>query len=248
MAYNSFDHLLVDRSTSTNDLAKQHAEQGAPHGFWVSSRIQEQGRGRLGRVWTSIEGNLFISFVLRIEDKTLWSWVPLAVAVGAVNYLQEHFPDLDLKLKWPNDIYLEHSKLGGILCESNLGPKPSIVAGLGLNCIAAPEGTRVPSTDLSSALGYMVSVDPIRDPLAQHVLNAVNRLMEQGPKFIEEIYSEKAYFPPGSRISWDLGKHTGTTIGLGSMGELQVRLTDGMIRSLYAEDVSLGALSVRGQG
>jgi BirA family biotin operon repressor/biotin-[acetyl-CoA-carboxylase] ligase len=74
--------MIVDRCSSTNDLARKLGEQGQPHGTWVSARVQEAGRGRLGRVWQGIEGNLFLSIVCRVGPPAIWTWVPLASAVG----------------------------------------------------------------------------------------------------------------------------------------------------------------------
>ena len=61
---------VVERCVSTNDLARSLGEAGAPHGTWVSAKVQEAGRGRLGRKWESLEGNLFLSLIARLENKS----------------------------------------------------------------------------------------------------------------------------------------------------------------------------------
>src|SRR5690606_21800140 len=56
-------NLVLEEIESTNDYARNLGEEGLPHGTWISTRIQTQGRGRLGREWRSSEGNLFLSIV-----------------------------------------------------------------------------------------------------------------------------------------------------------------------------------------
>src|SRR5689334_9561043 len=108
---------VIDRCASTNDLARRLGELGYPHGTWISARAQDSGRGRLGRTWQGVEGNLFLSIVARVEPPRLWTWVPLATAVGIASALRARFTGLDLRIKWPNDLWIGRAKTGGILCE-----------------------------------------------------------------------------------------------------------------------------------
>lgn len=160
------DHAnrVLDRCASTNDLARELGEAGAPHGTWVSARAQDQGRGRLGREWRSLEGNLFLSLVARIEDKSRWTWVPLATAVAVARWAEAAGPRFAplahrLRIKWPNDLWVVEpgappgapgDKLGGILCEA-VGNRAGsfLVIGLGLNCAHAPEGLDQRTTSIT---------------------------------------------------------------------------------------------------
>jgi BirA family transcriptional regulator, biotin operon repressor / biotin---[acetyl-CoA-carboxylase] ligase len=60
-----FANQLIEECASTNDLARELAEAGFPHGTWVAAKEQGRGRGRLGREWVGERGNLFLSVVLR---------------------------------------------------------------------------------------------------------------------------------------------------------------------------------------
>ncbi|MEO5971112.1 MAG: biotin--[acetyl-CoA-carboxylase] ligase [Bdellovibrionia bacterium] len=241
----SYENQIVDKCGSTNDLAKSLAEKGVPHGTWVSSRIQEAGRGRLGRNWQSVEGNLFLSLVVRIEDKRLWSWIPLTTAVGIVGHLRKRFPPfetspLEVLVKWPNDIYLKGRKLGGILCESVGGPKSFVIVGIGLNCVASPNGPDLNAADLTTMLaGQKITADDIRLGLVDSVLYEMNRLVSEGPKNIVGHYHEWALLKPGTKVEWDQGKKSGFVNSLGPSGELEVLTSHGTTVSLFAEDVSL---------
>ncbi len=222
---------VLDRCESTNDCARQLGEQGFPHGTWVSAKIQEKGRGRLGREWVSREGNLFLSIVARIEPKNVWTWVPLTAAVGVAKALREREPSLPIKIKWPNDLWLNHAKVGGILCEA-VGNKNGsfIIIGLGLNCAHAPSGLDQRTTCLNTA------VDEIRPVIIENVLESLRVLSTQGPSAIRSIYESWAVFAPGSQAKLKDG--TIVTIDrLGLSGELLVKNQEGEIIPLYAEDV-----------
>ncbi len=225
---------IVDRCDSTNTLARSLADSGAPHGSWVSARIQDKGRGRHGRSWGSIEGNLFLSLVVRIENPALWTWIPLVTGIAVTRFLRREFPGLLVQLKWPNDLRVSRSKLGGILCEGVLGrDAPFVIAGLGLNCIRAPEIVEQATTSLSHEwnslhpLGKEIRADDIRSGIAEEILFVYSELLQSGvtPLTREfEIYSELV---PGTQIEWaDVGSaetHHGEVLGLGVRGELRVQ-------------------------
>jgi BirA family biotin operon repressor/biotin-[acetyl-CoA-carboxylase] ligase len=127
---------------STNDLAKQLAEEGAAHGEVVLAERQTAGRGRRGRAWSSPAGkNLYFSAVLRPEslppqrapELTLVASVALCHAVRQAG--------VDAGIKWPNDILAGGRKVCGILTEMAADPDQVqwVVLGVGVNLNAGPE-------------------------------------------------------------------------------------------------------------
>jgi BirA family biotin operon repressor/biotin-[acetyl-CoA-carboxylase] ligase len=123
---------------STNTRARELVEAGAPGGTVVTAREQTAGRGRVGRVWTAPEGKaLLYSAILRPLDQRhllLPLSVPLAVCAAA----EALRPGISCQVKWPNDVWLEGSKLSGILIEAR--PQDSwAVIGVGLNLSIAPD-------------------------------------------------------------------------------------------------------------
>jgi BirA family biotin operon repressor/biotin-[acetyl-CoA-carboxylase] ligase len=236
---------LLESCGSTNDLAKQKGALGpeaAPHGTWISARVQTSGRGRMGRTWQSEPGNLFLSLILRPRETRHWTWIPLLGAVGVIELLTSgRFGAWDasrFSIKWPNDLWLDRKKFGGILCEavSSANGNSFIVLGLGLNGASAPEGLDQPTSSLNDP----GAADRIREPLAEWISGAVLRLDAEGPDFLREAYERWAAFRPGAEITWksDGQSFQARVRGLGSLGELEVILSDGMKKSLYAEEVS----------
>ncbi|MFL5813884.1 MAG: biotin--[acetyl-CoA-carboxylase] ligase [Bdellovibrionia bacterium] len=237
---------VIDECESTNDLAKKLAEAGAPHGTWISTRRQTAGRGRLGRKWETIEGNLFLSIIARMAPSESWSWVPMATAIAIAETLHEFNPKLEVKIKWPNDLWIEGSKLGGILCEAT-GTKSSsfIVIGIGLNCVRAPEGLdqkTISLTEFLSARGQRIEVtaDEIRQPLISSILEILGDLQTRGSAVLLERYNAHAALSSGTAIEWvaDGRTHAGIVDGVGPSGELLVR-ENGLALKLYAEDVKV---------
>ncbi len=120
-----------DTADSTNSWAKDVALENPQLNYGVfTAKIQTQGRGRHGRFWWSPDGGLWVSLLLR--PKRL---VPLSLVVGL--WCAEVLQSLGVpaKIRWPNDLYIEEDKLGGVLVESvSLGGEKSFgIVGLGLN-------------------------------------------------------------------------------------------------------------------
>lgn len=243
-----FANRVVTECGSTNDLARELALAGAPHGTWVSARRQTAGRGRHGRAWSSQEGNLYFSCVLRLESARHLSWVPIACAVAVAQVCEEL--GRGVRLKWPNDLWVAgdggvgFAKAGGILCEGlSAGSGATVIAGIGLNCAFAPEfapaDRAAPHWIPAASLG--LPVDAVRALLARQLPALVAELSADGPRVVAEQFAARAVFEQGAAIGWSAvdgsGAGAGTVVGLGPSGELRVRQSDGSVKGLYAEEV-----------
>jgi BirA family biotin operon repressor/biotin-[acetyl-CoA-carboxylase] ligase len=247
-------NTVLDRCGSTNDLARALGEAGAPHGSWISAREQDAGRGRLGRQWQSKPGNLFLSVIARVEDKSRWTWMGLATAVAAGRLITERYPRLSsrFRIKWPNDLWLvpAGAKLGGILCEA-VGTRAGsyVVIGIGLNCAHAPEGLDQATISISDALGRPVEADEIREALVARIVATIDELAASGPAGLVRDYARWAAFPEGAELEWlnpsqpSEPPRRGHVLGLGPSGELRVTDESGSELKLFAEDVRVRAQS-----
>jgi BirA family biotin operon repressor/biotin-[acetyl-CoA-carboxylase] ligase len=145
--------LCYDRLASTNDEAKRLAREGAADGTVVWAREQTAGRGRRGRHWIGMPGNLFVSFILRPECRPaeasqlgFVTALALSDAIGAM--APSH---VQLRCKWPNDVLLNGRKLAGILLESETRASETLawlIIGVGVNVLSHPETTDYPTTSL----------------------------------------------------------------------------------------------------
>lgn len=150
------DVLAFDVLPSTNDEAARLARAGAPEGTVVWALRQTAGRGRRGRSWTSAEGNLFVSLILRPQapparaaELSFVAALAVAEAVDALN------PDGPAALcKWPNDVLLAGGKIAGILLESEAGEGGEaawVVVGVGVNLAGCPTDVERPAAALPTA-------------------------------------------------------------------------------------------------
>jgi BirA family transcriptional regulator, biotin operon repressor / biotin---[acetyl-CoA-carboxylase] ligase len=131
-------HRHYRRTDSTNTRARELAAEGAPHGTVVTASEQTAGRGRQGRTWTAPAGKalLYSAIVRPLEERHML--LPLAAPLAVCDAAEELQPELECKLKWPNDVLLEDRKLAGILIEAR--PQDGwAVIGVGLNLSIVPD-------------------------------------------------------------------------------------------------------------
>jgi BirA family transcriptional regulator, biotin operon repressor / biotin---[acetyl-CoA-carboxylase] ligase len=123
---------------STSDRALELAALGeAELPLLVLAERQTAGRGRGSNRWWTSEGALTFSLVLHAPAELLpierWPHVALIAGIAVCDGLAELAPRADLRLKWPNDVFLAGRKLGGILSESAPGWRDRLVVGIGVN-------------------------------------------------------------------------------------------------------------------
>jgi BirA family biotin operon repressor/biotin-[acetyl-CoA-carboxylase] ligase len=131
---------LLESTTSTLDVAHRLAADGAPAGTLVIANEQTAGRGRGGKSWQSAPGGgLWLTLIERPADTSGLGVLSLRVGLAAAAALDRFAPE-PIRLKWPNDLYIDRSKLAGILVEARWREQSVewIAIGLGVN-VHAPE-------------------------------------------------------------------------------------------------------------
>lgn len=169
----------------------------ARHGLAVFAHHQTAGKGQRNKQWLAQAGaNLIMSVV--IEPTPLFQMpsfrFSMAIAV-ATHGLLKKLADDDIKIKWPNDLYIGDRKAGGILIENNIssGVWKFAVAGIGLN---------INQTDFGELAGKAVSLKQLTgktyDPIALakqlcgQIDAALNKL-EDAPEAITTEYQQQLY-------------------------------------------------------
>lgn len=117
---------------STNNYARQLIHDGlAQHGNTVFAHEQLAGKGQRGKIWRSeTSSNIILSIVIKPDQLRLMQQFQLSacVAVSVQEFFSKYAGD-DSKIKWPNDLYWQDRKAGGVLIESVVR-SPSSTAGL----------------------------------------------------------------------------------------------------------------------
>lgn len=233
--------IYREEVSSTMDLARQHAEAGAPEGLVVIASRQSTGRGRFGRRWQSPVGGLWFSLLLRPPIKPDRSGcIAVLSAVAVAQALRESYA-LPIKVKWPNDLILHQRKLGGILIELSTGGESIdwLIVGVGLNVNnPLPSRVRVPPISLREALGRDVELEECLIVVLRGLAHHYRGFLREGFEPIRERWQELSVLE--DRISFDRGKERfeAQVKGLSESGKLIVEHA-GRLEELVAEEVTL---------
>jgi BirA family biotin operon repressor/biotin-[acetyl-CoA-carboxylase] ligase len=248
-----FAHLrYVADVDSTNDVALELANAGAPEGTAVLADRQRAGRGRRGQSWFSPPGaGLYLSVVARPDGAieglsllTLAAGVAVAEAVLAMTALP-------VELKWPNDLVIGRPwrKLGGILCESaGAGARvDAVVIGVGLNVRQAawPPELADRATSLEAELGRPFGRSDLVVELLARLREALDRLRAGERDWVSRDWRRfgRAGFG-GAPVRWTdpQGVHHGLARDIDADGALVVE-AGGVLERLVAGDVVWERLS-----
>ncbi len=158
---------------STNQYLLDRMDQ-LESGFACVAEYQQAGRGRRGRKWFSPFGaNLYLSMYWRLEQGPAAA-MGLSLVIGIV--MAEVIQSLgaeSVRVKWPNDLYLNDRKLAGILVEltGKTGDAAQIVMGAGINLGMRGEGTSEINQGWINLQEAGVTID--RNQLAAHIINSL---------------------------------------------------------------------------
>lgn len=223
---------------STNEMVRQLAEAGWPHGGMFVAEQQETGKGRLGRQWVSPKGGIWFSVILRPDLPPSEAPVlTLAGGVAVAEALAVH--GFDARLKWPNDILIGEKKVCGILTEMSgeMERIGYIVMGVGLNANfkvdELPKDVRGKATSLLDEKGSPVD----RKVLITDILKLLEGLVNKGPKEILTRWKARsATIGKRVRIQTQKGAIEGMAKDLDKSGALVLKLDSGEEQTIYSGD------------
>lgn len=240
---NDYHLLSFDSLDSTNEEAKRLARAGGSHGAVIWAKSQSEGKGRLGRNWLSVEGNLFVSVLLQ-PQKPL-SELPQLSFVAAVAALEAVAPMLEnkaaIQTKWPNDILLSDRKLGGILLESfrtEESDTPWVIVGLGINIDSYPPRTEFPATCLKDAGVELVSAKIILSRFIHHFIECYNEWNNKGFTGLRKDWMANAWnLKQKITARLESGEVQGVFDGIDASGNLVLITDNGKKQVIHAGDV-----------
>jgi BirA family biotin operon repressor/biotin-[acetyl-CoA-carboxylase] ligase len=226
---------VYDTVGSTNDVLREKKGQAALHGAVVIADQQTQGRGRRGRRWCSPAGaNLYCSVGWRFNT-SLEKLSGLSLAVGAMvaEQIKTHL-GVDLQLKWPNDLYYNERKLGGILVEvlGDMAGGQSVVIGLGLNVnMPEEEGASIerPWTDLRSAVGAEVERHALAGAVLAGVADGLAQFAESGFAHWHAAWHRRDYLSGRSVVIDGSPPTAGIACGVNDCGALLIESAAGQV-------------------
>lgn len=230
---------VLPQIDSTNTELMRRARAGQTEPVLLVAEQQSAGRGRLGRLWAG-EAGASLTFSLGLPMMPAdWSGLSLAVGVSLAESLHA-----DVRIKWPNDLWLHDRKLAGILIETagtGAASTPRfVVVGVGINITQRPaQGLSTPPAWLQELLADVDAPQTLARvtlPLVQ----ALRAFESQGfGAFRERFHSRDAL--AGRRVTLSDGLH-GAAQGVGADGALLVHTATGM------KQVTSSEVSVRPMG
>ena len=233
---------------STNEEAKLLAEDGRDHGCLVVTEKQLNGKGRRGRSWADTDKDgIAMSLLLRPKltpDKA--SMITLVAALAVADVLAK-LTDLEVKIKWPNDIVINKKKVCGILTEmaASGGTIDNVIVGVGINVNQKMFDEEIShiATSLYMEKGERYSRADIIIAFLEF-FEYYYDIFEERQDFSDLVNVYESYLINKDvevRVLDPAGEYTGTACGINDFGELIVQKEDGK----YTR-VSSGEVSVRG--
>lgn len=194
------DFYFFDSLPSTMDEARKRAFDQGKEGDVIVAAVQTKGRGRRGREWESLLGNLHFTYITYIE--VALSEAPKLSLVSCVaigEELRKWVSSKDqISYKWPNDLLLNGKKVGGLLLESFSHPEKKetcYLIGCGLNLKSYPQETRYPATsfkdeelafELENLLGgLVVSLERTINLWKKNGFKEVHKLWMKGAAYLD---------------------------------------------------------------
>jgi BirA family biotin operon repressor/biotin-[acetyl-CoA-carboxylase] ligase len=178
---------------STNEEARRLAQDGAQGPVWISAARQTSGRGRQGRVWQSLPGNLSATLLIRpSRPDREWPQLSFAAAIAAADMVAGFAPHANIAVKWPNDVLADGKKLAGILLERVGGADGSLAIGIGVNLAHHPDGTEFPAISLPVLGASPPSPDQSLTALAAHFAKWYDQWQAQGFAALREAWLARA--------------------------------------------------------
>ncbi len=226
-------HSINSTSSYSEKLIKENRKLG---NFLVVADTQHNGIGRKGHDWHSPQGGLW--FTLSIYNLPINSALSLFVGICVQKTLIKLYPDLNVQLKWPNDIFLNGLKVGGILC--NYLPNFDYhMIGIGINSAidSLPEELQEVATSIKL---HKSEVDN------EEILRLVLDHLDQGlPQFICEGFENMVdYFNANSFLKGktvvlgtEFKSFKGVVTGVNKQGALLLKLPSGMIQPFYSGSI-----------
>lgn len=233
----SFRLEIVDECRSSQELLLLRRGEVGFQGSAVLAKKQTAGFGRRGREWSTGEGNLALSFALEIPGHQHLGLLPFITGIALLRTTTRLLPsDADLRLKWPNDLYLNGRKLAGLISQARQYDQGTeVVIGIGLNLAHVPAGMEKEAAAVA---------EWIKPPEPEIFAYAFLRKLESVLVEAQDFQWVRTHWEQGARLSEDplfvVGEADPVTpLALLPTGELLVREKNGKERRLSSEDTSL---------
>lgn len=219
---------LLTSADSTNLLARRVLGECLENRLSLPSAIiialeQTAGLGRSGRSWYSPAGRGIWATTLHTRSASELPLLPLEVAVAVARFARDHF-GVDARIKWPNDILVDSSKIAGILIEARAQNGNALVLiGTGINVLPLGAGAPPQTSSLAEAAKGKVDLGDAIEKFVQAIDRDLFRPYD--PSAILAAWRELTIHREGDRVAFALGNERidGTWVGIDDLGRARIR-------------------------
>ncbi len=239
--------VVYDEVESTNTIAYELLKEGYPTGTVVIADRQTKGKGRLGRSWISPAGkNIYMSFALRPNITPKYATLITLTSVVACTTALRRYSEIPVLIKWPNDMLIDHKKIGGILTEMKIeGEKiKAAVVGIGLNINMTENDIPEEIKEIATSLRLCKGEEFSRALLIAEIIKEFDKWYQ-----LLEKKNRKTIIDRWMALSGTIGKQVkiilsdrelvGLAEAIDEEGRLIVKLQDGKYEKISAGDVTL---------
>jgi BirA family biotin operon repressor/biotin-[acetyl-CoA-carboxylase] ligase len=208
-------------------------------GTTVVTNKQTAGRGQRGNSWEAEPGkNLTFSVILKPSflQASEHFQLNMAISTACQQFLSQYIPE-DVYIKWPNDLYSGHKKLGGILIESVIknNKLEEAIVGIGINVnqeqFSQPRAT---SMKLTTKVEY--SLEKLLPQLLTSIEQYYLKLKARDLSYIQKNYLKNLYFYQKKRTFKTNYVFEGIITGIDSIGRLQVEI-NGEVKAFSFKEI-----------
>lgn len=229
------------KTDSTNTIAYRLAEDGEAEGCIICAEEQTKGRGRLGRIWKSYPGGIYMSLILRPDLEPMkTARITLAASVATAEAIRA-VASLPARIKWPNDVLIHGQKISGILTEMKAEQDEIdfVILGIGVNVNNEKEKLPAGATSLQEELRRPIS----KVTVAKRILESLEKYYTRAREDFASVITEWRNLSDtlGSRVKVTAHGEAleGQALDVDENGALILRLDSGFNKHIFSGDVEL---------
>ena len=237
------DFSFFEELQSTNTYAKKLPRSEITHGSLYLANYQSKGRGQYEKKWEARPGkNLTFTLVFIPQQNSSFHILTLACAKAIIDGIGER-TGLKASLKWPNDIFVENKKVGGLLTESTFSGNKidRLLVGIGLNINQEvfSEELQDKASSLKLLVGKELSREQFLADLLSRIEYAYARWHKQDRSLLKEINQKIQGY--GQWVTLQIDKEIrdepAKLLGVNEYGQLAVINREGEIETFSYEQI-----------
>lgn len=184
--------IHIDKTESTNLIARQVSIPGPDTYTVIWAETQTGGKGRRGKsFFSSHRGGLWASILVPVTSLSSHFSVNRALSLAICECLEKLYDIHSVKIKWPNDIYIQDRKVCGVLLESMASEKPCVIAGFGINVYIDKHDFPASLRESATSVSQVSAITVPRHVLLEEILNSFHCIFKRKNEEVHNVYRQR---------------------------------------------------------